>query len=108
MRLTPTQGSLAATVVVIVVVAAALSILCADGGHVLISGGIDGDCAVMAHTRAFGAAAGPGLSPLAVSMLIALIGLASVQTVKSGRHPDSRIAFSYGRPADPLQGRLRL
>jgi hypothetical protein len=108
MRLAPTKRSLAATVLLIVVVFAALSILCADGVHVLISGGIASDCGVMTHTRAFGAAAGPGLSVLVVSMLIAFVGLSGVPTPKSRLHADSHVAFSYGRPADPLHGRLRL
>lgn len=108
MRLTPTKRSSAATVLLIVVVLAALSILCADGVHVLISGGIASDCGVMTHTRAFGAAAGPGLSVLVVTMLTALVGLSSVRTLISRLHADSHVTLSYGRPADPLYGRLRL
>ena len=108
MRLTPTKRSLAATVLLIVVVLAALSILCADDVHALISGGIDGACGVMTHTRAFGAAAGPGLSVFVVSMLIALAELSGVPTLKSRLHADSHVAFSCGCPGDPLHGRLRL
>lgn len=108
MRLTPTERSLAATVLLIAVGLAVLSVVCADGVHVLFSDEVGSDCAVMTHTHALGSASGPGVSPLVVSMLIALIGLAGVRTAKSGLHADGHVVLSYGRSLDPLHGRLRL
>lgn len=108
MRLAVKNRSLIATILVITVAVAALAVLCADGIHVPLTGGVGVACAAMTHATGLGAASDTDVASVALMFIAAVAGFALTFNAAFARPASRRFAVSFGQSADPLNGRLRL
>ena len=109
MRLAAKQRSLIATIIVIAVVLVALTVLCAEGIHVLLSGSISEACAAMTHSAGLGAASDANVVSAIASMLaVAIVGFALMFNTTFAQPVSSRTGVSRVPTANPLNGRLRI
>lgn len=109
MQLALRSRRLIATILLIVVLTASLAILCPDGIHLPVPGGMGTSCLVMTHTSVLGSATGGDSSPLLLSVaLVIAIGLATMLGTAEPRLVADHGNASLGPPVDPLNGRLRI
>jgi len=109
MQLALRNRRLIATILLIVVLSASLAILCPEGIHLPVSGGMDSACVVMTHSNVLGSATSAGSSPLLLPvMLVVVIGLATMLGPARPRLVADHGNASLGPPVDPLNGRLRI
>ena len=101
--------STVAPILVIVMLAAALVIVCSDGIHLPVPGGVSEICATMAHSSILAATIRAGGEGLAASPVFAIVGgFATVLFSTRWAAVAASSGISPGRPIDPLNGRLRL
>jgi len=100
---------LVASILVIGLLSVALSLVCTEGAHLPFGGGLDGKCAVMAHSDITPAIVGTESSQTLVSQMVA-IGAGLVLFV-SFAPASVRVAFvnvAPNPPPDPMNGVLRI
>jgi len=109
MHLASGSRRLVASILVIGLLSVALSLVCSEGAHLPFFGGMDGKCAVMAHSDITPAIVGSESSQTLVSQLAA-IG-ATLVIFAFFAPASTRVAFVGvvpNPPPDPMNGVLRI
>ena len=100
---------LVASILVIGLLSVALSLVCSEGAHLPFLGGLDGKCAVMAHTDIVPAIVGSESSGTLVSQLVVLgSGFALFAPVVPTTAHVALVGAAPNPPPDPMNGVLRI